>query len=143
MYEKFTDEARAIIERANAEAVGSNHDRIATEHILCGVIQADSGAGRQILQDPGVDLNYMRREVEQLRSTEPTASKEVSLAMTRVSEIVVERAIREARHLKHDYIGSERILLGLLYPESRVAHQVLANLGLGLDNTQAKIRGRN
>ena len=54
---------------------------------------------------------------------------------------VVVLADEEARGLRHHYIGTEHLLLGLLRlpPESAVA-QVLAGLGLSADSVRARLR---
>ena len=43
---------------------------------------------------------------------------------------VIELAVVESRELKHNYVGTEHLLLGLLREDEGVASQVLMNLGL-------------
>ena len=45
----------------------------------------------------------------------------------------------EARALKHNYIGTEHLLLGLLREEQGLAAHVLAELEVGLDRTRAEV----
>jgi ATP-dependent Clp protease ATP-binding subunit ClpC len=45
----------------------------------------------------------------------------------------------EARGLGHDYIGTEHILLGLLTVEDGLAAEVLASLGVGLDEARRRV----
>jgi ATP-dependent Clp protease ATP-binding subunit ClpC len=52
---------------------------------------------------------------------------------------VVVFAQDEARALKHNYIGTEHILLGLLREEDGVAARVLASLGLTVDDVRAQV----
>ena len=52
---------------------------------------------------------------------------------------VIECAIEEARHLNHDYIGTEHILLGLLRVSEGIASQVLANLGVSIEKARMEI----
>ena len=47
--------------------------------------------------------------------------------------MVVGSAREEARRLKHNYVGTEHLLLGLLRDESSVASQVLKKLGVDLE----------
>ena len=44
----------------------------------------------------------------------------------------------ESRELKHNYVGTEHILLGLLREDSGATAQVLMNLGLRLDKVRAE-----
>ncbi len=52
---------------------------------------------------------------------------------------VVVLAQEEARRLKHNYIGTEHLLLGLLREEEGVAARVLGGLGVELEATRAAI----
>ena len=45
-------------------------------------------------------------------------------------------AQEEARHLNHDFIGTEHILLGLLTESDSLAGRVLGQLGIGIDATR-------
>jgi len=51
----------------------------------------------------------------------------------------VEYAIDEARRLKHNYVGSEHLLLGLMREEEGVAAQVLIHLGLDLERARSEV----
>src|SRR6187401_3034967 len=52
---------------------------------------------------------------------------------------VVVLAQDEARALKHNYIGTEHILLGLLREEEGIAARVLERLGMTLEDAQAEV----
>jgi hypothetical protein len=52
---------------------------------------------------------------------------------------VVVLAQEEARRLKHDYVGSEHLLLGLLAVRDGVAARALASLGITLELTRERV----
>ena len=52
---------------------------------------------------------------------------------------VVVLAQDEARSLRHDYIGTEHILLGLLREEEGIAARVLKSLGVALEEVRAQV----
>ena len=52
---------------------------------------------------------------------------------------VVVLAQEEARALRHNYIGTEHILLGLLREEQGIAARVLRSLGVDLEQTRAQV----
>ena len=52
---------------------------------------------------------------------------------------VVVHAQEEARTLKHNYIGTEHLLLGLLREEEGLAAKVLESLGITIDEARAQI----
>lgn len=58
---------------------------------------------------------------------------------TERARAVVVRAQDEARELKHNYIGTEHLLLGLLCEEEGVAVQALASLGITLKDTRRQV----
>ena len=58
---------------------------------------------------------------------------------TERARMVVVFAQEEARTLRHNYIGTEHILLGLLREGEGVAAQVLTALGADLDGTRERV----
>src|ERR1051326_4128763 len=53
---------------------------------------------------------------------------------------VVVLAQDEARELKHEYIGTEHLLLGLLRERESVAARALAGLGVTLDEVRERVQ---
>jgi ATP-dependent Clp protease ATP-binding subunit ClpC len=60
---------------------------------------------------------------------------------TERSRQVVVLAQDEARALKHDFIGTEHILLGLLREEEGIAARVLESLDITLEEVRAQVAG--
>ena len=52
---------------------------------------------------------------------------------------VIVFAQEESRQLKHNYIGTEHILLGLLYEQAGLAAQVLQSLGVTLEGIREQV----
>lgn len=53
----------------------------------------------------------------------------------------VDLSLEEARQLGHDHLGTEHLLLGLLGAGDGVAIQVLASMGIPLDEVRSRIEG--
>ncbi len=53
----------------------------------------------------------------------------------------VDLAMEQARQLGHDYLGTEHLLLGLLGAGDGVAIQVLASMGIPLDEVRSRVEG--
>ena len=53
----------------------------------------------------------------------------------------VDLSLDEARQLGHDYLGTEHLLLGLLGAGDGVAAQVLASMGISLDEVRSRVEG--
>jgi ATP-dependent Clp protease ATP-binding subunit ClpA len=54
---------------------------------------------------------------------------------------VLELSLRESKQLRHNYIGTEHILLGLIREGEGVAAQVLVKLGADLPRARAQVIG--
>jgi prophage maintenance system killer protein len=53
----------------------------------------------------------------------------------------VDLSLEEARQLGHDYLGTEHLLLGLLGAGDGVAVQVLASMGIPLEEVRSRVEG--
>ena len=65
MFERFTEDARAAVVAAQAEATALHHGWIGTEHLLLGVL-ATGGDGARLLAGFGVDAAGVRADVERI-----------------------------------------------------------------------------
>jgi len=139
MFNRFTERARKVVILAKEEAKRLNHDYIGTEHLLMGLIKEGEGVAAAVLQNLGLSLDVIRLEVEKLVKPGPTTVVSGDIPFTPKAKKVIELAMDEARHLGHNYIGTEHLLLGLLREGEGVASQVLLNLGLDLARVRSEI----
>ena len=139
MYERFTDRARKVMALANQEAQRLDHEYIGTEHILLGLIREGSGVGATVLKHLSLDIGKLRLEVEKLVKSGPDTVTWGKLPQTPRAKQVILYAIEEARALKHNYVGTEHVLLGLLREGEGIAAQVLTNSGLRLDDVRQEV----
>ncbi len=66
MFERFTGEARRIVELAQDESAALKHNYIGTEHILLGVLAEGRGPGARALAGLGLDRESARAAVTRL-----------------------------------------------------------------------------
>ncbi|MEE8418803.1 MAG: ATP-dependent Clp protease ATP-binding subunit [Dehalococcoidales bacterium] len=131
-FEKFSERARRVLTSAQEEAQNLNHSYIGTEHILLGLIREEEGMAAKVLTNLGISLSKVRSAVEFIIGRgEKSSVGEIGL--TPRAKRVIELAIDEARHLGHNYIGTEHILLGLLHEGEGVAAGVLDSFGITLE----------
>ena len=141
MFESYTDDARDVMSRARQEAQKFGHDHIGTEHVLLGLIEVKAGMAAEILKARAVDLRHTKAQVEKLVK-HGSGSKKMAhgtLPRTEHAQHVLDDAVKEARTLKHTHIATEHLLLGLLYEKDCIATEVLANLGLKLDDIREDV----
>ena len=112
-----------------------NHDYIGTEHILLGLIHEGEGIAAQAIESLEISLGAVRREIEDVIGR-GQAAPTGHIPFTPRAKKVLELSLREALQLKHNYIGTEHILLGVLREGEGVAAQVLVKLGAGLDDVR-------
>lgn len=139
MFERFTDLARKVMSLANQEAIRFNHEYIGTEHLLLGLVKEGTGVGSRVLKEMDVDLRKVRLEVEKLVKSGPDMQIMGKLPQSPRAQKAIEYAIEEARHLNHNYVGTEHLLLGLLREHDGVAATVLMSLGLKLEEVREEI----
>ena len=136
MFEDFTDRAWKVFVLANQEALRLKHDYVGTEHILLGLVKEGSGVASYVLKNLGLDRNKIRLEIEKLvKSGIETIDIDKVPLTPRVLK-VLEYALEEMRNLKHEHVGTEHLLLGLLREQDGVAAQVLMNLNLRLEDVR-------
>jgi len=129
MFERFTDRSRRVIVVAQDEARELGHPFIRPEHLALGLLQGEGVAARA-LSDFGVTYAEVRKRVLAVTPAGEALAGE-RLPFTPEAKKVLERSLREALRLKHRYIGTEHLLLGLLRVDEQLAAKLFAvNLGL-------------
>ncbi len=139
MLNRFTQRAQKAILLAQREAKRLNHDYLGTEHILLGLIALGEGVAAQVLQDLGIDLKKVRREVEKMVGTGDNILLVGEVPFTPRAKKVLELAVQEAQDMGHNYVGTEHLLLGLIREEEGVAAKVLEGLGASLELVRGQI----
>jgi len=134
-FEKFSERARRVLTLAQEEAQRLNHHYIGSEHILLGLAREDEGVAAKVLVNLGASLSKVRNAVEFVvgRGEKPSTGE---TGLTPGAKKIIELAIDEARHLGHNYIGTEHLLLGLLREEEGIAASVLDSLGVTLERAR-------
>ncbi len=139
MFDQFTPRARQVVILARKEADRFNHDYIGTEHLLLGLVRLGQGVAMEVLREMGVDFESLRIEVEKAVGSGPETKVAGEVPLTMKARRVIELAIKEAKAMRHSYIGTEHILLGLLQEGEGVAARVLKNMGVNLNDARTEI----
>ncbi|GAA3447445.1 hypothetical protein Pve01_71600 [Planomonospora venezuelensis] len=138
VFERFTDRARRVVVLAQEEARRLNHNYIGTEHILLGLVGEDDGVAARTLQAFDVSLAQVRQEVEETIG-QGSHGPPGHIPFTPRAKAVLELSLREALNLRHNYIGTEHILLGLIREGEGLAARVLTGQGLELGAVRAQV----
>lgn len=138
-FKRFTPKARSAVAAAQTAASARNNRFIGTEHLLLGLFAAgDSNVAVVALDRLGVDPAAIGRLIDQRveRGDTPVRGH---IPFTPRAKKTLERALREALDLGHNYIGTEHILLALCQVEDGVAAQVLAELDVTHDELRTQV----
>jgi ATP-dependent Clp protease ATP-binding subunit ClpC len=133
MSEGFTDRFRKVMQLANQEAQRFNHEYIATEHILLGLIKEYSNNGAQLLKHLGIDFQKIRFEVEKVVEVGPDMVAMGMLPQTPAAKKAISLASEAAKsrlRRRDQLIGTEHLLLGLIEYGDGLAFEVLNRLGV-------------
>jgi len=137
-FDKFTEGARKVLQLAQEEATRFQHSYIGTEHLLLGLTREGDSLAARVLNELGVDLMKVRGAVAFIiGGAEQTVRADVGLT-PRVKK-VIELSVVEARRLRHDYIGTEHLLLGLVCEGEGIAAGVLETMGVRLDTVRKAV----
>ena len=137
MFERFTERARQVVVLAQDEAGKVGHRQVGSEHLLLGVLSEGQGIGAQALASCGVWLDPARAAVA--ASGRDRAQEVTQIPFSPDAKRVLERALREAVRLGHNYIGTEHLLLGLLREDDCAGFRVLQDLGTDVEQLRELI----
>lgn len=130
LFDRYTERAKRVLMFAHEESRRLNHDYIGTEHLLLGLVREKKGTAARILSSMDVDVAKARAGVENV--TERGKQSVVGdINLTERGKNVIVHAAEEARLMRHGYIGTEHMLLGLARDGKSTGAQVLSALGVG------------
>lgn len=138
MFERFTQRARQSITLAQEEARLLHHNYIGTEHLLLGLLREEEGVAHKALALLGLNLEAARADVARIigrGESQPVGH----IPFTPRAKKVLELAQKESKKLRHHYIGTEHVLLGLVREGEGVACQVLHSRGADWPLVRAKV----
>jgi NTP pyrophosphatase (non-canonical NTP hydrolase) len=115
---------------ARQEASKFNVQYISTEHLLLGLVVERGGVAANVIRMLGVTEDQIRDAITRVCPPGPTLVSLGQLPFTPRLKKALELAAEEAQGLRHQYIGTEHLLLGLLREQEGVAARVLNRLGL-------------
>jgi len=122
-----SDPARQALALAQEEARALNHIYVGTEHILLGLLRGEDGVAVTALASLGISYDRVRTAVVSMigRGVESTTGE---LPLTGPAEAVVERARREASASGDDQVGTDHILVALIFEPLGAASRILLQL---------------
>jgi ATP-dependent Clp protease ATP-binding subunit ClpA len=160
MLERFTKAARDVVRDAERVARQASASETRPDHLLLALLERDGCLALRVLDGLGVPPGALRTELDRRRSrygdgldqddADALAAIGIDLdevvcridrnlgglrrpgraRFSRGAKKVLELALREAIALRHNYIGTEHLLLGLARVDDRCVADSLRHVGL-------------
>ncbi len=137
---EFTPHAQRALALGRKEADRLRHGFVGTEHLLLGIVKLGQGVAVTVLQRMGIGLGLLRQEVEKQVSPGPEQPIPSTIPHTPQLKEVLAIAAEEAKALKHAYVGTEHLLLGLLGVNEGIAARALSTLHVNVERTREEVQ---
>ena len=136
-FDKFTEQARRVLNYAQEEARGFQRHYVGTEHLLLGLLHEEDGVAAKVLSDLDVKLDKARSIIAFIIGRgDQIVLGEIGLVPR--AKKAIELAVDEAHLLNHDYVGTEHLLLGLIRDREGIAVGALDGLGVNLEKVRTQ-----
>lgn len=141
MEAKFSQRVKDVISFSREEALRLGNDFIGVEHLLLGMIREGDGKGIAVLKEFQLDLQMIRKEIEQnlLTSSGTVNKNQANIPLVKQAERVLKLTYLEAKLYKSPMIGTEHLLLSILKNEDSFACSVLNKYGVIYDNVKDEL----
>ncbi len=139
MFERYTEKARRVIFFARYEASQLGSSAIEPEHILLGLLREDKPLVLRLFASSHSAVESIRKEIEKGIEPGVRLAASVDMPLSPNAKRVLEIAADESQKLNHHYIGTNHLLIGIIKEEKSVASQILADLGISVDQAIALI----
>lgn len=140
MDDNFSPKVRDVITFSKEEALRLGNDFIGTEHLLLGLIRKGDGKAIEILINFEVDLNLIRKKLEQLNPSPlniKLPDNRKSLHLTRQAEKALKTTFLEAKIYQSESIDTAHLLLCILRNENDPSTKLLRKFDVDYDQAKA------
>lgn len=134
--DRFTDNARYSLERANeiARALGSTF--IGTEHILLGVLGQESSIGAKVLHNAGITFDRAKLA---LSLTPKVLTNTSARGLSETAKLTLSLSWNIAKQYGQTYCGTEHILFATLSQKNARATILLKDMNADLEMLQGEL----
>lgn len=143
-FDRFTERAQEVAQRAAEIIQRYGHNQIDTEHILMALIEQPHGAVPQILELLKIDVKSISERLDYILKTSPKAASIFGggagqIFITPRVKRIIDLANEEASKLNDEYISTEHMFLAILSERNTPAARLLEGAGLTRDRVNDAI----
>ena len=143
-FDRFTERAQAVAQRAAELIQRYGHTQIDTEHILLALLEQPDGVVSQILEILNISPEKLMQQVDHVLRTTPKANifggGAGQIFITPRVKRIVDMANQEANRLQDEYISTEHLFLAILNERNTPAATLLASAGVTKERVYRAIR---
>lgn len=114
MFERFSDNARQIIVRAQTEVRDRGHEAVTPEHLLLAIAGLTGSDAQRVLTGLGVSLQELEARIATLLPSGSGGPVAEHVPFSPEAKLVLEMALRAALQRNFTFIASRHVLLALL-----------------------------
>ena len=144
MTSPFSDKVIEILERSRQEAQRLACREITPEHILLGILNVDSQTVANIFEEYMINPGGLKDELENRIQVNHFAvyDSDEEIPYTEASNMLLRRAITEARNNHQESVGAEHLLLAILNSDgTSEARKVLEGFDIHYDTLKTYLSG--
>ena len=140
MFDYFTERARTVMRESREASRRLGHDYIGCEHILLSLVNLSDSVAAAILKNLELDFDKLIAHIQELITPwEHKRSEDEARPFTPRAKRALETALEEATNFRHEYIGTEHLLLGVLRVEEGIAYNALKAMGINATDVRSEV----
>ena len=139
-FEQFTGQARRAILLAYQEAQRFDHDFLASEHLLGGIVREGSSEIAHVFREQGIGPDEILEKLEQSLAQAQPGPMSASICLTPRARYALVAAADLARDAQEGRVDSPQILLALIDDSEGTTRPFLEELGFDADRGCAALR---
>jgi ATP-dependent Clp protease ATP-binding subunit ClpC len=141
MEAKFSQRVKDVLTYSREEALRLGNEQIGLEHLLLGIIREGEGLAVQMMKYFGMDLNDVRRMIEQAIARPGENIRNVeNISLVKQAERALKITYLEARMFNSELIGTEHLLLSILRDEDNIVTRYFEKSGVDYDTVREELK---
>ncbi len=138
-FDKFTEKAQEVLTNSYQILMEQRHSQLDVEHILMAMLQQKDGVTLQVLERMAVDVNLVKRAVQDKLDVTPKLQNpysggmqgiQVSMYITPRLQRLFQAADQERQRLQDEFISTEHLFLAMVSDSSDPAAMLLRRFGI-------------
>ena len=135
----YTIKAKKALDYAKRISKNLSCNYIGSEHILAGLLKENSGVASIVLKENNVEFDKLLQLISELISSEGGVELLDKPGYSPRSEMILKRASEEADRFDNDEIGTEHLLLAIIFEGDSAAFRLLNTMGVNIQKLLADI----